>query len=373
MNAPAIAVRRFLASDLPAIERLNRRLAAGGAPNVVYGESPAEAGDRQTLPRERLFVAAHGDEIRGAVYLREAPLAVDGVASTVGWVKYPVAESLVDRDYASVPAALILHLTRLQPRLLAVGLGGHAGPFAQLLARFRWTGDIVPTFILPLNVARVVTALPHLRRTRGRRAATGLLRWTGAAWLAGQLLPARTGRRARMLAGTATVAAEEAFSDWADAVWTEAHRAYPIGLVRDAAWLRWMYPVGSPGVRRLRVREGDRTVGWAVTQIADLREAGDASPYGPLVLGTLHDAFGPPEHAARIVGSAVGSLLDQGADIIVAQHTHPGWQQALRDAGFVAGPETFACYRSPPVESAIAAFGFGAWYVTRGDDGLFAL
>jgi len=195
-----IEVRQFRTGDVPAIERLNWRLAAAGLPHRVGHEDPRRS-DEPRLDREpiieRLFVAAAGDEIRGGVWLKEQLSWSEGRPVRVGWAKYPVAESLIDAKAAGVPASLLFGLLRQQPHLMALGMGGHAGPFAKLLAAARWASSSLPFFFCLLHPSRVLRHLSYARTTRLQRLLADSLAYSGLAWAVARrterLVPARRG------------------------------------------------------------------------------------------------------------------------------------------------------------------------------------
>ena len=108
-----IVVRRFQNGDADAIRRLNHRLEAAGIEHRVYPEdlSLNPDADLEVRPiNDSLHVAADGHEIRGGTWLREQYFWVEGRRHRVGWMKYPVAESLIDPTYAGVPASMMLQL-----------------------------------------------------------------------------------------------------------------------------------------------------------------------------------------------------------------------------------------------------------------------
>lgn len=365
-----LTIRRYRSDDAEAIARFNQRMEGAANPHRLYNEPPL-GDDESTLPRERLFVATDGDEIRGGAFLRETTVNLPGGAATVGWVKYPLAESLIAKQFAGVPAALLLHLMREQPSLAAVGMGGHGGPFAQLLARLGWKGDIVPTLLAPLRLSRVLRALPHVRHNPRLRRLGALMRGTGAAMALGAGYRTMLRVRAWWHLRSTTVTTVERFDVWADRVWERCAPEYPMINVRTSAALNWKYPIGTPGVHRLRVERGGQPCGWATVQLFDGRDLAD-SPYGPLVLGVICDGLSAPQDATLVCQAAVRFLVARGADLLIANHSHPHWLAALKRAGLWAGPANFAFYRSRVLEQRLAEHAEPT-FVSRGDDGLIAV
>ena len=302
------------------------------------------------------------------------PIALGEQVETIGWVKYPLSESQIDRSFSGVPAALLLQLLREQPQLAALGMGGHGGAFAQLLSRLRWEGSTVPTFLCPLRPHVVASALPHLNRSPRLRRFASIVRMSGLGHLATAAIPPLVRARNRVRLRSSSPVQVEDLSVEFDSLWNEARRVYPAIGVRDSGAALWRFPPTARGVQRFEVRRGGALVGWFVLQVIDLREIGEASPYGPLTLGVIHDCLALPLDAETVIAWALDVLLAQRVDLAIANHSHPDWQRALRRVGFVTAPDTFAFYRAPAFKRSFLRRGAepAQLYVTRSDDGLLA-
>lgn len=364
-----LSIRRFEAQDRPAIERLNARLQSGGVNFPVYGEDGPEIGGESGYPiSERLFVAADGGEVRGAVWLREHEFWVYDRCVDAGWAKYPVSESLIDSTYQGVPAGLVVKLLREQPKLMALGLGGHAGPFARLLASIRWTGLTVPFFFRVIHPYAVLRQLTYVRRRWLRRALMDLLAFSGAGWLGHQVWSAAGRSVARRVAASYRGDVVDGFGPWADAVWERNRASYRLVARRDAAMLARLYPSSYRGLTRLRVTKAGDDVGWICVHRADLRNGPGDRRFGALAVGLLADAFAAPEHALGVLYVGLQCLRDLDVDLVFTNQSHPAWIGALRALQFLEGPSNFAFYRSPQMEAELAeAGGSGGIYVNRGD------
>lgn len=343
-----LVVRRFQGSDTAAIARLNGRLQGEGFPYTVYAEDePNEnGGARPGGLRERLFVAAEGDEIRGAVWLREQPFRVGEREMTLGWAKYPVAESSIDPRYRGVPAGLVRQLLREQPRLMALGLGGHSGTFARLLAGMGWSGTTIPLQIHVVRPRRVLRRIPHLRGGPVRNLLMDLLAQTGLGWVGYRAYEwLKVGRRQTY----PDYAAREVprFGAWVDDTWSRCCEQYGFLAVRDASTLNRVFPQSFRGISRLRVLHRGREAGWISTVRVDMSSAWDNRDFGDLVVGLLADGLASPKDAAGVLASGCRHLLDTGVDLIFSNQAHPAWRDGLRSLGFIDGPSNFAFYRSP--------------------------
>ncbi|HWO89856.1 MAG TPA: hypothetical protein VNL98_11995 [Gemmatimonadales bacterium] len=357
-------VRRYVAEDAAAIGRLNARLRAAGVTWPVYPERPEDTAPDSPIS-SRLFVAAQGSEVRGAVWLREHEFWIEGQAVRAGWIKYPVSESLIDGVFSGVPAALVLHLLREQPRLMALGMGGESGPLARLLRAVRWRGGSVPFYVLVMRPARVLRRLRLLRRTWWARAVTDAIAFTGLGWL-GLRMVSRVRRLWHATPPGYTIDVMETFDTWADAVWQQSRTAYSLIARRDAKMLNALYPADSPAVR-LRLSNGKSPVGW-VCVLQHEFAAADGSPFAGLRVGLIADALSPPAGAPAIIAAAVEYLSRWNLDLIISNQSHSAWGRALLANGFLPGPSQFAFYCAPSVfPTASARHGMAAFHLNRGD------
>jgi hypothetical protein len=357
-----VKVRRFQAGDAEPIARLNARLRARNVPDVVWPEGAHQ--EIESSVRERLFVAEDSGEVRGAVWLKEQVFRIRGRDVVCGWLKYPIAESLIDPRYSGVPGSLIVQCLREQPRLFALGLGGHETPLARMLKALRWTGTTVPMLVRLVHPARSLRQLAPLRRTGPRRAAADGLAFTGAAWLALRALDlVRRARSPRPAHGYAAEAYDQ-LGSWADDIWLRCRDRYEFVAGRDPATVESMLPV-SPDIVRLRIRRGAETVGWACVLRHDF-SVGKADPnFGRLTVGLIADALSTPEDAAPVMRCAHDFLVAGGADIIVSNQLHPIWADGLRRVGFVDAPSNFAFYASPGAAQVVVPW--NECHVNRGD------
>lgn len=356
-------VRRYSPGDAEPIARLNDRLQAAGITNAVYPEGAEQ--QREGMVRERLFVAVDDGEVRGAVWLREQWFRVRGSDVQCGWLKYPVAESLIDPRFSGVPAALVRQCLREQPRLFALGLGGHDMALPRMLKALRWTGVTVPMLVQVFRPARCLRHLTALRRTRVRRVVADVLAGSGVGWLGLQALRLRTRiRDPRSSASGVVVECVERLGPWAHDLWLRTRDAYDFIAQRDPATVDAMLP-HSPDVQRLRVRSGNEDLGWACVLRHDFSHGDEDRNFGPLTVGLIADALAMPGHADVVMRAARDFLASTQVDVVFSNHLHPSWIAALRRIGFIEGPSNFAFYRSPATSSLL--LDESSAYVNRGD------
>lgn len=361
-----VVVRRFESGDTDAVERINHRLERAANEHRVYPEDLSTNPDADLAIRpinDSLFVATDGEEIRGGAWLREQYFWVDGARHRVGWLKYPVAESLIDPQYAGVPASMLMQLLRQQPHLMALGMGGHDAPFARLLAGIKWRSYTIPFLFRISRPFNVLRGLSHARRRAWLRRLMDVAAWSGAGWVAHRALHAGTGRIGRSL----TVTTEGAFAPWADSVWEDCRDGYGALAVRDAKTLDFLYPSSYPNLHRLRVSRGGTDIGWVCGQI--LPPGGSlAAQFGNLTVGVVTDTLARPSDATEVLAAGVRHLEDLGVDLVITYLSHEAWVAAARRMRFLPGPSAFAFYWSPQAESLLVQGALATrCHITRSD------
>ena len=360
-----IQTRRFRADDLPALERLNQRLAGGGIPHRVFPEDLPPSADSPISVR--LFVAATEQEIHGGVWLHEQDFVVGKETLRAGWAKYPVSESVIDSRFGGVPASLLMRLLRVQPRLMALGLGGHNTPFARLLSQMRWSGWTIPFYIGVARANRVLRQTPYLRRNTMQRLIANAFAVSGLGWVA-LTLPAVV-RRGVIARRTASYDAEPitAIDDSEDRLWDTAREHYGFAAVRDSRVLRFLYGQPAPTLTLLRVRKRGQNVGWVCVT---LKPRGVDDPhFGELSVGMLADGMAVPADALGVMAAAIRFLQDANVDLLVSNQQHGAWRSALSRHGFLRAPSNFAFYASPEMAALVEKLPAGvmSMHLNRGD------
>jgi hypothetical protein len=350
-----IEVRRFRPDDIPGIRAFNSRLAAAGLSHRLGSEDrqPEEPSLETDPIIERLYVAAEGENIRGGVWLKEQLFWAHGCPVRVGWAKYPLVESLINAAAAGVPATLLFSLLRQQPRLMALGMGGHGGQFAKLLAAARWANSSVPFFFRLLRPSRVLRQLSPVRTSRVRRIVADGLAYSGLAWSANQLLVRAHGvaqRRTRDYSSSLM----DRFDAWADDLWERCRDSYGFLAVRDSRALNSLYPLDFKSLARLRVQRRGRDVGWICARSIQTAGTWFERTFGSVKLGIITDGLAQPADAAAVMQAGVDHLVGDDVDLIVTFQLHPSWCAAALNGGLIRGPSNCAFYRAPAVEDVIA-------------------
>lgn len=363
-----IVLRRFQSGDADSIERFNARMAAGDSPHRLYPEdlSRNPTADLDIRPiNDSLYVVADEPEVRGGTWLREQYFWVQGERHRVGWMKYAIAESLIDAKYSTVPLIMVRSLLLQQPRLLALGMGGHDTPFSRLLSAVKWQSSTVPFFFHVFRPFRVLRGLEFLRQRTWMRTAMDLAAWSGAGWMANTLFQATSFSRAEAR-GTKAIP-EPMFTPWADAVWERCRGDYRALAVRDSRSLDQRYSSPQPGIHRLRIEREGSDIGWVCAQLSESAEL--AAYFGDLRVGVLVDMLAHTSDAGAVLRAGLGYLRALGTDIVVTNVSHEAWTTAARRLRFLEGPSTLAFYRSPQADVLMAdGADLTQCHFTRGDD-----
>lgn len=317
---------------------------------------------------QEMYVAVSDGEVHGGVWLHEHAFYHRGKLVQAGWLKYPVAESLINRDYGGVPGAMIVTLMRRQARLMALGMGHRHTPFAQLLDALGWTIIDVPFFAAPVRPALLLRHLPPPLRSGIVDAAGKAAAFSGLATLAAAPLNLLRYARTRHLLRGISVQPVPEFGEWADNIWAECRSRYGFIARRDSAMLNQFYPASFPRLSRLRVRRDRRDIGWICTTLADPSSEGALREFGQLRVGLLADSLGQPQDAPAILAAGIASLVRQGADVVVTNQLHPSWSLPLRFLGFLprASNFLFACSK-PMAERLSNELASRDLFLNRGD------
>ncbi|MBX9604050.1 MAG: hypothetical protein K2X35_23795 [Bryobacteraceae bacterium] len=367
-SSPPIFVREARLEDGPALERLNRRLEQGSATARVPAAAPtlrALTGPTG-LHYRRMLVAVQEDEIRAAAQLVHHRFWVGGEARPFAWIQLPVSEGMVNRAYAMAIVQILRTALKQTPWMLSLGVGSIEEPWARMATSLGWKRRSIPFFFHPVRVPRVLKELRALRRKPWLGTACRLLAASGAGH-AGSLVQAirygvAAGRR------TTKTTLVHRFPAETDDIFSASLAAYPAVAERTAESLNSIYPAGDLRFRRLIVtgRESGTTLGWAVCCLSRMQ---DNHHFGDLCVGVLADGFGPPGAARAVMTAAADHLIEAGADVLVANWSHPDWIAAARALGFVSAPSNYLLFASPAASSPLLGADRGAppLHLTRGD------
>lgn len=338
-----LTINEYAAEMTEEVVRFNERLRANGV-QAAAPTSPVS----QWLPKtaaaqlfqEYYLASDENSVVRGAYTLKHQPFEIGDKAVPIAFYHEPLSEGIVEKAYGVVGLKLLLDALRRRPLLYCLGMGGFETPLPRMLAGLGWQLASVPFFFRVAKPSRFLRNIRYLRRSAPRRTACDVLAFSGLGWL---LLKSVQAIRSRTVVDRerVDVAIVDDFGDWADELWNMHKNEYGMCAQRDCATLRLLYPSSNKRFLRIRLSEGDRTLGWAVclnTQMSDDKY------FGGMCIGSIADCFGSLADTGKVIAAAATILQERGADLIVSNQSHAAWGKALVDAGFFRGPsnEVFA-------------------------------
>jgi hypothetical protein len=364
-SAPRLELVPYSPQLDAAIVDFNRRLAAGraeGGFRLLAGTGPTPPAGGEGVSLER-YLALEGGVVRGGVTLQLQPFSVDGEIYPVANLQLPLSEGIVDRRYAFMGSWLIKHVVHRHPRCFALGMGGEDRQLPRLLRAMGFAVWSVPFLFMVTNVSRAARELAAVGPPGRRRAASTLLRYSGAGLLASRTWRATSAWRTR---GTRTVGAEPVreWGAWADDVWERSGGVFCAAAVRDRRTLPALFPADDPKFPAFRLCDGDETIGWVVVAVT---RTVDSPHFGNLSVGTIVDALTVSGRERAAVGAAIRLLVGQDVDLVVTNQSHPVWRAACRGAGFVGGPSNYVLATSPRFLGRGIDLGSRGVHFTRGD------
>jgi hypothetical protein len=335
-------------NDLAAVDRLNRRLKAGGR-DVEMPLDIALPGEAKYKPEgfplyRRMIIAKDGPEVRAAMLMCHHTVFIHGVRREFCWTKMPLSEGTIDIKYSPAIVRLIKKALDYQPFMMGVGLGPLESEGGRFFSRLKWRSQPIPFFFLPVNVSKVLRDLPYLKKNATLRCASVLGAYSGlgagiSGWFAFL-------RRIGASLSSYEDSVVESFGAWADYIFYGSLSDYPVAIRSDAAALNIVYPPGDHRYIRIKVRRKSarRDAGWII--VARKRMSGHHY-FGDLTVGTLVDGFGRSEDTPALVAAGLRRLAHLGVDIIVANFSHAAWAQACLSSGMFEWASQFHLFVSP--------------------------
>jgi hypothetical protein len=361
----------YKASHEPAVRAFNVRLRAADALLFPLPETAPAPNPNMPAPGiefRHFVVVDDAGGVRGGYFIRTQPFIARGLVHSVGHYNAPLSEGIVDKRYAAVGAAMLAHALGEQPLLFAMGMGGMLRPLPRMLRAMGWLILETPFFFLVLNGKRFLRNIGPLRGRWERRMAADVLAFSGLGGLA--LEGVQRARTRNRFDGRYRQQPIHEFSAWADQTWLDSAPQYSLSAVRNADYLRFIYPRKAPAIEPLyygvQLTEGDRPAGWV--QMLDCHPR-DRSYFGEMRVAALVDGVGTPAAIPSLVRSGVEAARERHADVVISNQMHRDWTSALRDAGFWQGPSNYLLALSKglrkllePLEEAIPRIHFN-----RGD------
>jgi len=361
-----LSIQPFDAARSEAVKDFNRRMAAGGS-SWRFPESPVPSwlarADGSPVFQE-FFVAADGEVVRGAYALQRRPARIGDEELSLGAWYLPISEGNIDPKHALVATLLMRDALRREPLSYGLGMDGMDSQASKLAGAMRCERRLVPFFVRIERGGRFVREAHYVRKNAALAAALDVAAATGLATLGAKLvkLALRNGPRL----GGASVETVAEFGPWADELWQRCRGRYSFVELRDAATLARVYPPERPRFERLRLSRGGQAIGWAVLQLAEMK---DNPNFGSLHVGRITDAFAAPEDAAVVIRAAADTLAERGVDLMLSNQLHPAWCTALRRNAFLSGPSNYVFAPTAPLAERIRALDpdYRNVHLNRGD------
>jgi len=362
----ALAIQPFDAARSEAVKDFNRRMAAGGS-SWRFPESPVPSWlarvDGSPVFQE-FFVAADGEVVRGAYALQRRPARIGDEELSLGAWYLPISEGNIDPKHALVATLLMRDALRREPLSYGLGMDGMDSQASKLAGAMRCERRLVPFFVRIERGGRFVREAHYVRKNAALAAALDVAAATGLAPLGAKLvkLALRNGPRL----GGASVETVAEFGPWADELWLRCRSRYSFVELRDVATLERVYPPERPRFERLRLLRGGQAIGWAVLQLAEMKENPN---FGSLHVGRVTDAFAAPDDAGTLMRASADALAEQGVDLMISNQGHPAWCQALRRNAFLPGPSNYVFAPTAPLAERIRALDpdYRNVHLNRGD------
>jgi hypothetical protein len=390
----AIVIQPYRPEHESAVQDFNRRLqTSSGDPNFVFSQT---AIPRWLPPNgnnpiwNEFYVAVGGSSkegslkegalkespsVRGAYALKQEVIFIRGKGPhRIACYHHPLSEGIVDRSFATVGVLLARDALARQPLLYALGMGGMDRPIAKMLKALGFSLTPIPFYFRVVHPARFLREMQALRSEPWRATLMNLAAATGTGWVAVKSAQAAASLRSRSPNPNTDFTTEEGieFSDWADALWTQAKESASFATVRDENTLRLLYPPNFTSniasTRSLRISRNGSPIGWAI--IGQRRKD---PKFGEMRVGSIVDCWAAPVNMSTVIRGATRALEKDGVDLIVTNQSHHAWCDALEKTGFLKGPSTFIFATSKKLTDLLQPLKENppAFHITRADgDGL---
>jgi len=331
-----VRITAYTAEHIPAVQAFNQRLRAGGSP-FQFDQNPLDVPWRgsanELCPEHYLIIDGEG-EVRGGYTLIFQQFRLNGAGERIGFLQIPISEGSVNPAFTSVGAALLRDAVRRSPLMLALGMGGMAGPVPRLLRVMGHDLREVPFFFQVLRPRAFLKNAAALRSKLYLRLAGGMAANTGLAALGlGALNLVR--RRRALPRRSFRVEEIERFPVDVDEIWNAAAPAYSFISIRDCETLNHLYPITDQRYHRLLVYQGQKLAGWALVTDSQLQ---NHNHFGDMRVGGVINCLAAESGEDAVVGAAAAYLQDRRVDLIVSNQLHPAWCRAFDRAGFLRYP-----------------------------------
>ncbi len=338
-------IRFIKDDDLAAVDRLNRRIKAGGSKEQI-SLSPRLRGEALYRPEgfpvyRRMMIAENGSEAHAAVLLYHHNIFVHGEKRDFCFINGPLSEGIINPIYSLAVVQLMRNALSYQPFLIGLGVGSADLEIFRFLTKLGWRYKSIPFFFYPVRVSKVLRGMTYFKGHPMFQYGGLLSICSGVGAGIGGLLTLR--RKLNASYSSYQWSVVDAFDEWADRIFTSSLPAYGAAIRSDSTSLNIVYPPFDRRFIRLRVlqKRTMKDAGWIVVALKRMRD----NPYfGDLTVGTLADGFGHFADVPALVAAGISYLAEIGADLIVANFSHAVWIGACRRAGMLSGPSNYQTF-----------------------------
>ena len=362
----ALEIKPYTADQVPAARAFNKRMRQGNAPSeFLLGESAPDP-QKQIARRIRTtnYLAVDDSFVGGGFMLIDFPARLSGQEITATDWMAPLSEGIVDPRHSMVGMQFIKYPQKNVKYGMAVGMGGIANPFPRLLKAAGWTVYEVPFFFRVIRASRFFREMGVFNSSPARRVAGRIAAVSGLGAVAVTAMHAR-GLPSSLKASGLTVDNPPEWGNWADEIWQTFRVSCSFAIERDSATLAELHPFNQSRLVRLRLRRGERTVGWAAAMLTPKK---NDKYFGNLTVATILDCVSGFDEMPAAIQAVTRALARSGADLVIANQTHARCQESFRQAGYLAGPSNYCLAISKPIAEGVrSGLGESAIYVTRAD------
>jgi hypothetical protein len=338
-------IRFIKDDDLAAVDRLNRRVKAGGITEQI-SLSPRLRGEARYRPEgfpvyRRMMIAEDGMEVHAAVLLYHHNIFVHGEKRDFCFINGPLSEGIINPIYSLAVVQLMRSALSYQPFLMGLGVGSPDLDIFRFLTKLGWKHKSIPFFFYPVRVSKVLRGMNYFKSHPLLHYGALLGICSGVGTGMSGLLALRRKLNASLSACQCSVV--DAFDEWADRIFASSLPGYGAAIRSDSTSLNIVYPPDDRRFIRLRVlrKSTMKDAGWIVVALKRMRD----NPYfGDLTVGTLVDGFGHIADVPALVAAGINYLAEIGADLIVANFSHAVWARACRRSGMLSGPSNYQTF-----------------------------
>ena len=306
-----------------------------------------------------------GSSVVGGYIIKHQEFSFKETTRSIGFLQLPLSEGIVNKDYGLVGVLVLADALRLLPVMYALGMGSYDEPIVKVLQAMGCSTYSVPLYFKVNHPWGFFRNIQALRKSKLRRLLMDAMAMSGLGWAGIKILQ---NLYTKKRFGNTTIVAEQVdrFSDWSNELWHRCKGEYAMIAVRDSVTLNILYPKEKPRFIRLKVLEGNKTIGWSVVLDSQMR---NHNYFANIRVGSIVDCLALPENAASVIRTATKYLEARGVDLILSNQANRSWCLALKESGYVRGPSNYILATSKKLTEFLDPFDANKTdiHINRGD------